>query len=176
MGDARGAGDAGAAEQARRLHVRVLRLDQAGHVATEPVVNIDFAATILDCAGIDLPATVQGQSLKPLLQGHSPAGWRRATYYAYYEDSWALNGRGDEAMAEPYRYFTPHRIGPHRGVRTDRYKLIEYYGEGDYWELFDLHEDPHELHDLYGDVQHDALIVALKEELQKLRRQYGDTQ
>ena len=32
------------------------------------------------------------------------------------------------------------------------------------------------LHDLYGDAQHDALIVGLKEELQKLRRQYGDTQ
>ena len=79
-------------------------------------------------------------------------------------------------MAEPYRYFTPHRIGPHRGVRTDCYKLIEYYGEGDYWELFDLREDPHELHNLYGNAQHDALIAELKEELQKLRRQYGDTQ
>ena len=34
-------------------------------------------------------------------------------------------------MAEPsFQYFTPHRVGPHRGVRTKRYKLIEYYSEG----------------------------------------------
>ena len=30
---------------------------------------------------------------------------------------------------------------PHRGLRTERYKLIAYYySEGDYWELFDLQD------------------------------------
>ena len=77
-------------------------------------------------------------------------------------------------MAEPYRYFTPHRIGPHRGVRTDRYKLIEYYGEGEYWEFFDLWEDPEELHNLYGNAEYAAQITALKEDLGNRRREYGD--
>ena len=77
-------------------------------------------------------------------------------------------------MAEPYRYFTPHRIGPHRGVRTARYKLIEYYGEGDYWELFDLQEAPDERHNLYGEPRHGATITALKEELGRLRQEYQD--
>ena len=76
-------------------------------------------------------------------------------------------------MAEPYRYFTPHRIGPHRGVRTDRYKLIEYYGEGDYWEFFDLREDPDELHNRYDDPQFAKRVAELKEELYGLRRHYG---
>ena len=156
------------------LLARYPRLGAAGHVATELVANIDFAPTILDLAGVAPPASAQGRSLRPLLEGHSPQDWRQSVYYAYYENSWELQGRGEEAMAEPYRYFTPHRIGPHRGVRTQRYKLIDYYGEGDYWELFDLQEDPDERHNLYGDPRHGATITALKEELGRLRQEYRD--
>ena len=156
------------------LLARYPRLGAAGHVATELVANIDFAPTILDLAGVAPPATAQGRSLRPLLEGHSPQDWRQSVYYAYYENSWELQGRGEEAMAEPYRYFTPHRIGPHRGVRTQRYKLIDYYGEGDYWELFDLQEDPDERHNLYGNPRHGATVTALKEELGRLRQEYRD--
>lgn len=147
----------------------------AGHVADELVMNIDFAPTILDFAGVPIPEAMQGRSLRPLMEGQPPADWRQSVYYAYYENSWELAGKGDEAMAEPYRYFTPHRIGPHRGVRTDRYKLIEYYGEGDYWELFDLERDPHELQNLYEDPNYAGLVAELKSELQRLRAQYADT-
>ena len=80
-------------------------------------------------------------------------------------------------MSEPsFQYFTPHRIGPHRGVRTERYKLIEYYSEGDYWELFDLETDPDELKNRYGDPAYDAIVADLKQELQRLREQYQDTE
>lgn len=156
------------------LLARYPRLGVAGHVAAEPVMNIDFAPTILDLAGIPIPATVQGRSLRPLMEGRSPSDWRASTYYAYYENSWELAGKGEEAMAEPFRYFTPHRIGPHRGVRTQRYKLIEYYGEGDYWELFDLEADPHERHNRYGDPTYDRIVAELEQELHRLREQYRD--
>jgi arylsulfatase A-like enzyme len=137
-------------------------------------MNIDFAPTILDFAGAPIPDSWQGESLRPLLEGKAPSNWRKTTYYAYYENSWELAGKGDDAMAEPYKYFTPHRIGPHRGVRTDRYKLIEYYGEGDYWELFDLQFDPDELNNLYENDGYKIVISDLKQELQNLRRQYAD--
>jgi arylsulfatase A-like enzyme len=146
----------------------------SGHVAEQPVMNIDFAPTILDFAGAPIPDSWQGESLRPLLEGKAPSNWRKTTYYAYYENSWELAGKGDDAMAEPYKYFTPHRIGPHRGVRTDRYKLIEYYGEGDYWELFDLQFDPDELNNLYENDGYKIVISDLKQELQNLRRQYAD--
>ncbi|MCZ6680101.1 MAG: DUF4976 domain-containing protein [Candidatus Poribacteria bacterium] len=126
--------------------------------------------------GVPIPDGMQGRSLRPLMEGTSPADWRSSVYYAYYENSWELYGKGEEAMAEPYRYFTPHRIGPHRGVRTERYKLIEYYGEGDYWELFDLHEDPNELRNLYGDPAYAAIVADLKQELMRLREQYQDVE
>jgi len=156
------------------LVARYPRLGAAGHVAEEMVMNVDFAPTVLDFAGVPVPDTAQGCSLCPLIEGRSPDDWRTSIYYAYYENSWELRDKGEEAMAEPFRYFTPHRIGPHRGVRTWRHKLIEYYGEGEYWELFDLEEDPDELRNRYEDPAYQPVVTELKQELQNLRQQYGD--
>jgi arylsulfatase A-like enzyme len=138
------------------------------------VMNVDFAPTILDFGGVPVPSGMQGRSLRPLMEGRSPEDWRQSTYYAYYENSWELVGKGEEAMAEPFRYFTPHRVGPHRGVRTSRYKLIEYYGEGDYWELFDLEADPDELANRYPDPAYADVVDDLKAELLRVRRTYRD--
>ncbi len=146
----------------------------AGHVASEFVMNVDFAPTILDFAGIEIPEVMQGKSLKPLMEGKSPEDWRKSAYYSYYENSWEVAERGEDAMAEPFEFFTPHRVGPHRGVKMERYKLIEYYSEGDYWELFDLEEDPNELKNVYGEPAYVEVESELKSELQRLRNEYGD--
>lgn len=44
----------------------------------------------------------------------------------------------------------------HYGIRTDRYKLIHWFGPGadgdpdiDFWELYDLRKDPCEVHNVY---------------------------
>jgi len=52
--------------------------------------------------------------------------------------------------------------------------LIEYYGEGDYWEMFDLKSDPNELKNVYCDPHYSEIVTELKRELQRLRHQYGD--
>lgn len=156
------------------LVARYPRGGVAGNVSDALVMNVDFAPTILDFAGVPIPATMQGRSLRPLLEGRTPDDWRDAVYYAYYENSWVLAGKGDEAMAEPYAYFTPHRIGPHRGVRTRTHKLIDYYGEGDYWELFDLEADPDELHNVYDDPAYADVQADLHSALLRLREQYQD--
>ncbi len=160
------------------LVVRYPRLGVRGRVEERLVMNIDFAPTLLDLAGVPIPETMQGVSLRPLLEGHSPADWRRSTYYAYYENSWALARQGaipqrpDDPNA---RYYTLHRVPPHRGVRTATHKLIHYYGEGDYWELFDLRTDPHELKNVYGEPSYASVVAELKQELERLRAYYKDT-
>lgn len=156
------------------LLIRYPAAGKPGHISSDLCMNIDYCATILDAAGIDRPDTCQGESLLPIISGVSPSDWRDSVYYHYYENSWELQGKGDEAMAEPYEYFTPHRIGPHRGVRTDRYKLIEYYSEGDYWELFDLQADPNELLNLYEDPAHASIVDEMKERLILIRKAYRD--
>ncbi|HTM48233.1 MAG TPA: sulfatase [Bryobacteraceae bacterium] len=158
------------------LLVRYPGLGGGGKALDQMVQNIDFAPTILDFAGVAIPDSMQGRSIRPLLEGKAPAGWRSSVYYAYFENSWTLRGKSKEEMSDPtFQYFTPHRVSPHRGVRTDRYKLIEYYSEGDYWELFDLKEDPNELKNLYGAPASAQITAGLKQELSRLRAQYKDT-
>ena len=56
-------------------------------------------------------------------------------------------------------------------MRTDRYKLIRYYGI-DEWELFDLDRDPDELRSVYDDPAYADVVDMLTTRLQELRVQY----
>lgn len=158
------------------LLIRYPALFSGGKVEKRFALNIDYAPTILDLAGIKPPASMQGRSLKPLLEGKPPANWRKSMYYTYYEDSWRLRGKGKEAMADPsFQYFTPHRVSPHRGVRTERHKLIHYFRENNYWELFDLEKDPQEQRNVYNDRAYAGVRAELTRELERLRREYRNT-
>jgi arylsulfatase A-like enzyme len=118
-------------------------------------LNVDFAETFLDAAGIPAPPDMQGRSLLPVLRGKRPADWRTSIYYRYYHDP------GD------------HNTRAHYGVRTQTHKLI-YFWKKDQWELFDLVADPLELHNLYGQPGHEQLTEELKGELARLRKELGD--
>jgi len=118
-------------------------------------LNIDFAPTFLDVAGLPVPAAMQGRSLLPVLKGRVPGDWRTSMYYRYYHDP------GD------------HNTRAHYGVRTRTHKLI-YFWKKDQWELFDLVNDPDELHNLYGEPGQAALTATLKKELARLQREVRD--
>lgn len=86
---------------------------QPGSVCNKLVQNIDYAPTFLDLAGISKPKELPGRSLTPLFKaGDKVKVWRSSIYYHYYD------------------YPTYHMVRKHDGVRTDRYKLIYFYGEG----------------------------------------------
>jgi arylsulfatase A-like enzyme len=118
-------------------------------------LNIDFAPTFLEAAGLPIPGEMQGRSLLSLLDGQPPPDWRTSMYYRYYHDP------GD------------HNTRAHYGVRTRTHKLI-YFWKKDQWELFDLVNDPYELHNLYGEPGQAELTRAMQEELAKLKRESGD--
>ncbi|MBC7365845.1 MAG: sulfatase [Undibacterium sp.] len=134
--------------------VRWPGVTKPGTTSRDLVSNLDFAATFLEAAGQPVPAEMQGRSLVATLGGRPPADWRKAFYYQYYE------------------YPTPHRVRPHYGVVTDRYKLVRFYGVGDdYTELFDLQTDPHELRSVSGRPEYAATEAELTAELARLRRE-----
>ena len=128
------------------------------------VQNIDYAPTFLELAGVPIPDDIQGVSLLPLLQGRHPRHWRKALYYHYYE------------------YPAEHAVRRHYGIRDSRYKLIHFYPatlDGikvkdtiDNWELYDLKNDPQELHNLYGQPGTERLTRRLMKKLHKLQEQY----
>jgi len=157
------------------LVVRYPRLGFAGAVIGDMALNVDFAPTMLDLARVSAPPSMHGRSLRPLLEGAKPDDWREIMYYAYYENSWELAGFKQEDLRYPgFQYFTAHRVSPHHGVRTGRWKFIEYYREGDYCELFDLESDPNELLNLAESPRHKDIRKDLTAELRKLQNIYGD--
>lgn len=130
-----------------------------GTTVLQMIVNIDFAPTLLSIAGIKPPADMQGQSFLPLLKtAKTSSAWRKAMYYHYYE------------------FPQPHHVSPHFGVRTERYKLIRFYGPADAWELYDLQKDPHEIHNLYGRKEYAEITRRLRKQLDDLISQYRDTE
>ncbi|MBD3386691.1 sulfatase-like hydrolase/transferase [candidate division KSB1 bacterium] len=139
------------------LLVRYPKTVQAGSVNNDIVLNLDFAETFLDFAGVEIPKEMQGKSIRPLLQGKTPADWRTSMYYHYFE------------------YPAVHMVKRHYGIRSRRYKLIHFYYDIDAWELYDLENDPHELYNVYSDPNYQDVVNKLKKELADLRRHYGDT-
>ena len=75
----------------------------------------------------------------------------------------------------------------HDGVRTDRYKLIHFYRSDveaaltprfgiadtpvDYYELYDLQNDPDELHSIYGKPGTEEITAELMQLLQNYRKE-----
>ena len=133
-----------------------------GHIApgtrvSVPVQNVDYAPTFLDYAGLASRDTIQGHSLRGVVDGTPPADWREDIYYHYYE----------------YPGF--HSVRAHYGVKSGRYKLMRYYGDINVWEFYDLEGDPSEMHNRIDDPAAQGIVAELKDRLEALRREYGDS-
>ncbi|MDH3648688.1 MAG: sulfatase [Saprospiraceae bacterium] len=129
---------------------------EPGQIIDRIVLNLDFAPTLLDYAGVDIPDDFQGRSLRVLAESDGPVDdWRTSMYYHYYE--------------YPHGW---HNVKRHEGVRGERYKLMHYYNDIDAWELFDLQDDPTEINNQIDDPQMEGKIVELKQEMARLKQKY----
>lgn len=137
--------------------VRYPGVIKPGTKVNELMTNVDWAPTILDIAGVQVPEVMQGVSFMPLVKpGANKSDWRKAAYYHYYE------------------FPEPHHVSPHFGLRTERYTLVRFYGPADSWELYDLVKDPMQLRNIYGTKGTEKVTASLKEELRKQIKDYGD--
>jgi len=111
---------------------------------------LDIFPTLCELTGVPAPASVEGASLVPCM--HAPdAQGRETLYFAYTEHI--------------------------RAVRDRTHKLIEYVVDGRHTmtQLFDLANDPWELHNLASAPEHAHTIETLRAELARLRDQWDDT-
>ena len=139
----------------------------AGKRNKDMILNIDFPALMLDYARIPQHDSFQGKSFRKNLYSETPTQWRDKMYYRYYA----------HALNRP----------AHFGIRSQRYKLIFYYGlslglKGTYtdkaskpaWEFYDLDNDPNELKNEYKNPDYQSIIDQLKKDLIFLRTETGD--
>jgi arylsulfatase A-like enzyme len=99
---------------------------KAGAVVAQPVTLADVGPTILDLAGLPIPAGLDGISLRPALLGREPP--RRALYFETLSGSLSFGW------------------SPIEGVRRGKWKLIRSSDP----ELYDLETDPAESNNLYA--------------------------
>lgn len=149
--------------------VKYPRSIKPGTVTDAMSLNVDFAQTFLDYAGIQAPPDMQGYSLRSVLEGETPDGWRTSMYYRYW-----------------MHLDDHHNVYSHYGIRTHQYKLIYYYAEAlgtagsrdenrpPEWELFDLTQDYCEMNNVYGNPDYAEITAQLKEELAALQREVLD--
>jgi arylsulfatase A-like enzyme len=130
------------------------KLIKQGTVSDAMVMNVDFAPTLLDMAGLSIPTEMQGKSFKSVFNDKTEY-IRDAAYYHYYE------------------YPIWHKVQPHYGIRSGRYKLIHFYYSMDEWELYDLKNDPQELVNIYANAP-EVLISDLKDKLTNLKKEFKD--
>lgn len=134
---------------------------KGGRRSDKLIQNIDFAPTILDLAGIDVPEEMDGMSILPILTGKKKPEWRDALFYEFYD------------------YPAVGLVRPHYGIRTDRYKLMHWQSKGvgketgidfDHWELYDLEKDPNEVNNVYDKQEYQKVQKELHKKLDELRR------
>lgn len=106
----------------------------------------DLYPTSCDLAGISIPKSVEGKSLKPVMIGEK-----------------------ERVYDEVYCYFRNFQ----RMIRTDRWKLI-LYPHLNRVQLFDLKQDPLEQQDLAKDPQHQKVLSTLQQKLNAWRKQQND--
>ena len=131
------------------------RLDRArqGAEVTEMALSLDYPATMLDLAGVDVPNEMSGRSLVPLLRGEA-ADWRKDFFYEH--------------------LFERETIPKSEGVRTERYKYVRYFERNPVYEqLFDLETDPNEVMNLVDDPMHTKTLAALRVRCDELRDSVG---
>ncbi len=140
------------------LLVRYPKLITAGSTSPALCMNVDFAPTLLDLAGVKIPDEMQGESLVPVLgnKGAVPVDWRTAVYYHYYE------------------FPAEHSVKRHYGIRTKEYKLIHFYNNTDEWELYDLKRDPFEMNNVWNDAAFSSVKKDLLAQLKQLQSEYND--
>ena len=120
-----------------------------GIVRNEMVSNIDVLPTILELAGLPVPANVQGRSFAPLLDGRAytpnTAIFGELTYHDYYDPQRSIRTETHKLIANfsaaPSFQDPSQQWRPKSDVLTPEYPASAFHP---HLELYDLTKDPWE--------------------------------
>ena len=120
-------------------------------VCTQPISLVDVYPTCIDYAGMNAPHTLDGNSIKPLLEDpENGNGWTGTEY--------SVSGIGSSATV------STNQIAPyseqHFSIRTAQYRYI-YYRNGEE-ELYDHNNDPNEWTSLVNSSDHTEALETMR--------------
>lgn len=104
-------------------------------------LNIDIPATLLDYAGANIPAVMQGQSLREIVEGNAPEDWRTHFFHDHPNVSTLVFGN--------------------EGVRTESFVYTRYPSDGNFRQLYDITVDPYQRTNLADDPRYASQITEL---------------
>ncbi|MFB6135618.1 MAG: sulfatase [Halobacteriaceae archaeon] len=117
-------------------------VSEPGRRVEAPASLVDMMPTFLDAAGVEIPYGVQGESLRPVLNGETD----RLRPWAYVQ-----HRHEPQPEDSPLRKINPYDEDVHiKTIVTDSHRLTHVTGvEKEYGELFDLEADVEETNNLY---------------------------
>jgi N-sulfoglucosamine sulfohydrolase len=175
------------------LLVRWLAGAKAGQVRRELVSTIDLMPTVLELAGVAPLPGLPGRSLAPLLRGERPE-WREYLFTEFHTHAAKTNFWPQRTVRDD-RYklienLLPGEVNPGYAFTMDHldsdlrgpiarapalvraaYARMERPPQ---WELYDLHADPFEYHDLAADPALAPVLSGLQRELARWRAETAD--
>lgn len=130
--------------------------------------TVDFTPTILDLVGQDVPASMNGFSLRPFLEGEAPEDWRDAVHLE-------LDFSEPHSLTEWQKATgTSMRESNLAILREEQFKLVHFNG-GLPPLLFNLVCDPDELDDLASDPAHAGTLLRMTRKLLDRRMTQADS-
>jgi arylsulfatase A-like enzyme len=117
-------------------------------------LNVDFAPTIVEWAGLPRQERHQGKSLAAFARGGSVASWRTDFFCEH--------------------LFVHPQIPKWEGVRDQRYVYARYFEQKPAYEyLHDLRQDPQELRNLAIESEAEPILQQMRHRCDQLRDAYG---
>lgn len=155
LGEHRLFGKANPYEEA--IHVPLFISDPAqttGSTFENLVLNIDLAPTILSYAGVTIPSSVDGRSVRGIIEGQENA-WRTE----FIDEAWGTEN-----------------VGPYVALHSKDAVYIEFAMEnGIAVEYYDLVKDPYQLTNAAADPAYAEEIAAMKNRLDELKNCAGNS-
>jgi arylsulfatase A-like enzyme len=123
---------------------------KAGRVIDTPVCSIDYFATLREVCGARETSTIDGTSLRPLLEDKGPLPERTLCWH--------------------YPHYGNQGGAPGAAIREGDWKLVHWF-EGDQYELYNLREDLSEKTNLAA--QHPDRVKSMLAKLQAWQKDVG---
>lgn len=114
---------------------------------------LDLFPTLCGMADISIPEGVRGMDLSPVIRGTSEIS--------------------REYIASEWHTEWGYTVSPGRMIRTERYKYMRYIENGD-CELYDLENDPKEMHNCIHEKPYESVREEMEKLLQKHIRETND--